>query len=502
MTYEQLLVLIANDEHRTLELKKTTGELKDGMHTACAFLNTEGGWLIFGVAPTTLKVFGQQVTDTTQREIAQALSLIEPQVDVRVQYIDIPDRPSDKVIAMHFDGWAWGRDPYTYHGRPYYKVESTTKEMPRQMFEERLRAAKPTFYAWERQPADRITIADLYEERIRGAIRLGVEGGRMTASALTEPLDKVLAKLNLLCDDGRPNNAAAMLFGTNLYSYTQFKLRMARFRGKDKNSFIDNQQAQGNFFDLLDAGMAFFFKHLPLSGEIKGIYREEHLEIPQEALREALVNALCHRQYEKYNLTIGIAIYDDRIEIESPGMLPPQLTPETIKEPHISYPYNQIIADVLFKTTFLENWGSGALRIVDACKKQNVPEPVWSINGGFIVVTFKRPTSDTGDTNVVSRATNGASHVLENVTVNVLDKLTERQRLILCQLIATGQTDVTVNVTVNVTENASSLALKNKVTERTIKRDLSILQKMGVLKREGSDKTGSWVVLINPNLAK
>lgn len=159
--------------------------------------------------------------------------------------------------------------------------------------------------------------------------------------------------------------------------------------------------------------------------------------------------------------------------------MPPQLTPETIKEPHISYPYNQIIADVLFKTTFLENWGSGALRIVEACKKQNVPEPVWSINGGFIVVTFKRPTSDTGDTshdtNVVSCATNGASHVLENVTVNVLDKLTERQRLILCQLIATGQTDVTVNVTVN----ASSLALKNKVTERTIKRDLSILKKNG-----------------------
>lgn len=67
------------------------------------------------------------------------------------------------------------------------------------------------------------------------------------------------------------------------------------------------------------------------------------------------------------------------------------------------------------------------------------------------------------------------------------------------QLIATGQTYVTVNVTVNVPENATSLALKNKVTERTIKRDLSILQKIGVLRRDGSDKTGSWVVLINPN---
>ncbi|WP_291528225.1 ATP-binding protein [Bacteroides sp. UBA939] len=120
-------------------------------------------------------------------------------------------------------------------------------------------------------------------------------------------------------------------------------------------------------------------------------------------MREALVNALCHRQYEKYNLTIGIAIYDDRIEIENPGMLPPQLTPETIKQPHISYPYNPIIADVLFKTTFLENWGSGVGRIVDACKRQNVEEPVWRTQGGFVIVTFKRPTKDSNTIQVPSK---------------------------------------------------------------------------------------------------
>jgi len=76
-------------------------------------------------------------------------------------------------------------------------------------------------------------------------------------------------------------------------------------------------------------------------------------------------------------------------------MLPPQLTTETIKQPHISYPYNPIIADVLFKTTFLENWGSGAGRIIDACKRQNVPEPTWSMQGGFVIVTFKRLTEGT-----------------------------------------------------------------------------------------------------------
>ena len=66
MTYEELEILIKNDEHRQLELKKTTGELKDGMHSACAFLNTEGGWFIFGVTPSSLKILGQEVTDNTQ----------------------------------------------------------------------------------------------------------------------------------------------------------------------------------------------------------------------------------------------------------------------------------------------------------------------------------------------------------------------------------------------------------------------------------------------------
>ena len=89
MTIDKIRALIANDEHRTLELKKSTGELKDGMHTACAFLNTDGGWLIFGISPTSLKILGQDVTDTTLREIAQALAGLEPSLDVHVEYVDV-----------------------------------------------------------------------------------------------------------------------------------------------------------------------------------------------------------------------------------------------------------------------------------------------------------------------------------------------------------------------------------------------------------------------------
>ena len=179
MTIDDIKALIASDESRTLELKKSTGELKDGMHAACAFLNTEGGWLIFGITPKSLKIVGQQVTDDTQREIAQAIAGLQPAVDVRPEYIDVPDRPGNKVIAMHFDGWVWGERPHTFHGCPYYKVESTTKVMPQDMYDDRIRAHQPQSYAWENFIATGVSLSDLNRDRILGCIRLGVEGGRI-----------------------------------------------------------------------------------------------------------------------------------------------------------------------------------------------------------------------------------------------------------------------------------------------------------------------------------
>ena len=398
MTIDDIKKLIVSDESRTLELKKTTGELKDGMHSACAFLNTEGGWLIFGVAPKSLKIIGQEVTDKTQQEIAQALAGLEPVVDVRVAYVDVPEYPGNKVIAMHFDGWVWGERPHTFHGCPYYKVESTTKVMPQDMYDERIRVHQPQMYAWERLAADGVTLPDLDEKLVRNGIRRGIDGGRIPETALYEPIGDILSKWKLL-KNGNPTNGAVLLFSNNIEEYPQFTLRMARFVGTNKNMFRDNQRAEGNCFQLLDAGAAFCFKHLSLSGRITNhsLEREEQLEVPYHALREALINALCHRHWERYNLTISLAIYDDRIEIASPGTFPPQITPENIKEPHESYPHNLKVAEALYRMTYLENWGSGAKRIMDACEAQGVEAPTWRSDGGFVTITFKRPdfTSDT-----------------------------------------------------------------------------------------------------------
>ena len=264
--------------------------------------------------------------------------------------------------------------------------------MPREMYDERIRLHEPHSYSWESFPANGVSFSDLNRDRILGCIRLGVDGGRIPASALTDPIEETLAKWKLTVN-GVPTNGAAMLFSNNIYSYDNFQLRLARFLGNDKLEFIDNQRAEGNFFDLLDAGMAFFFKHLNLSGKItnRSLMREERLEVPVSALREALINALCHRQWEKANLTISIAVYDDRVEIANPGILPPKITPENIKESHESFPYNRNMAQALYRSTFLESWGSGIHRIIEACREQCVEEPTWRWDGAFVYVTFMRP---------------------------------------------------------------------------------------------------------------
>ncbi len=151
MTINEVKKLIEKNETRTLELKKTTGELHRGMETACAFLNSDGGWLLFGVSPN-LKITGQNVTDATRQEIAQELRKIEPAVDVAVEYIELPEKPEFYVIAIYFDANNFRNGPYSYDGRAFYRVESTTNAMPRSMYEELLKLSNPHRFSWENTP--------------------------------------------------------------------------------------------------------------------------------------------------------------------------------------------------------------------------------------------------------------------------------------------------------------------------------------------------------------
>lgn len=390
MTIQEIQELISKDETRTVEIKKTTGELKDAMHSVCAMLNSDGGHVIIGIAPATLKILGQVVTDNTRQEIAREIRKLEPAVNMAVEYVDVPDSDGRQLVILHADKNLFSEAPYVFDGKPYYKLESTTMQMPQQMYINMIRSREPEKFQWDSLTAIHKTIDDLDEKRIHNAVTMGVRSGRLSPNAGNESIVEVLNKFKLL-NDGKPTNAAIVLFAKDTSDYPEMELKMGYFKGTNKMIFIDNKMESGNFFDLLEAGISFCFRTLRLSGEVKGLLREEQLEIPDEALREALTNALCHRQYERTNASVSLAIYDDRIEIVNPGTFPPQLTEDSIKSHHESYPYNKKIAKVLYLTKNLENWGTGANRMIELCRAQGVRDPEWTVENGTVKITFWRP---------------------------------------------------------------------------------------------------------------
>ncbi len=135
--------------------------------------------------------------------------------------------------------------------------------------------------------------------------------------------------------------------------------------------------------------MSFFFKHLSLSGKIEGLYREEKLSIPYKALRECCINAFCHRAYHRPGGSVGIAIYDDRVEIESSGAFPPDMTLEKLLGGHSSEPPNLIIANVLYKSELLESWGRGISLMIDECRRAGIPDPEFHTDGSSVWVVFR-----------------------------------------------------------------------------------------------------------------
>lgn len=170
-------------------------------------------------------------------------------------------------------------------------------------------------------------------------------------------------------------------------------MRLARFRGTTKQDFIDNQQQVGNIFQLIDAAMSFFFKHLNLSGTTHHrIVREDELEIPYDALRESVVNAYCHMNWGHEVATVGIAIYDDRIEIENAGRFPARISPDVLMLEEVehrentSLPPNPVIANVMYLGGLIEHWGRGLSMMAKECERVGLPVPDFYGDGSIVKI--------------------------------------------------------------------------------------------------------------------
>jgi len=337
--------------------------------------------------------------------------------------------------------------------------------MPQETYQRLLLERAHAKQRWENLPAA-VTLEDLDQDEILRTLKLGVAAGRMSASMSADAAD-VLDRLGLR-DHDRVLNAAVEVFGRRMLpDYPQCQLRMARFRGNDKTEFLDQRQLHGHALQLLEEAMQFLTRHLPVAGRIEpGVFERADAPLfPPLALREALVNAFCHRDYSITGSAVSLAIYDDRLEIWSDGTLPFGLSVDDLKRDHPSRPRNPLIAEAFYRRGLVERWGRGTQKIVELCVQAGHPEPEFVEQAGALGVRFL-PTAYI------------APH-------RVGHDLTTRQRRILQTL--AGRQDVTFG-------ELRSLAGPT-VAVRTFRDDLLHLKRLRMIGLRGRGRGATWFIV-------
>ena len=388
MTLTAVKELVAKGESEKVEFKKSTAQLKGAGQTLCAFLNAEGGKVILGVTDNG-KVVGQEVSDKTRREIAVMLDRFEPPAPIEVAYVDIPGG-SKKVIVLEAQPQGDQR-PFTYDGRSFQRVQTTTSVMAQEKYESLLLDRAHVRRRWENQPAVDVTLDHLDHEEILRTREAAIQQRRISASTSSDVGD-ILDRLGLR-RDGLITQAAQILYGTRfLPDYPQGMLKMGRFRGtKITGDILDNRQEHLHAFAIVREATAWLDRTLPLAAHFpKGkIFREDRLPVPPEALREVILNAVMHRDYSIPGSYVAIAVFDDRIEVRSMGGLPRGVTAESLSGTHKSVLRNPLIAEAFHRTGAVEVWGRGTNRVIEECKRHGIEAPIFEADRDFVVVTFR-----------------------------------------------------------------------------------------------------------------
>jgi ATP-dependent DNA helicase RecG len=256
-----------------------------------------------------------------------------------------------------------------------------------------------------------------------------------------------------------------VLFGRKFMpDFPQCTVRLARFKGLDKSEFLDHRQLHGHAFQILDESMHFILRNIPIAGRFEPgkLERQDIPLYPPLALREALVNAICHRDYTIAGGAMFVAIYDDRLEITSLGLLPPGISVAELKVEHPSRLRNPLIAGTFYRRGLIEQWGRGTQKIVAWCVAAGQPEPEFEEQAGAVVVRF-RPSG-------------------YHPPLRVAHDLTERQRQIL--LILSDRRSWKVQEILASLENPPGL--------RSLQLDLRALRDLRLVQTKGRGGNARW----------
>ena len=381
---DNLTALIRHGEGENVEFKEQWND--HGLEALASFVNTKGGTLLIGVRDNGI-VIGWSGDDRAQQVIInQIVGILRVQPEVSVQ------REQKKpVLVIEVKP---GTTLATCRGRYFQRVGNTTREIPAEQLGRHF--ITKLGVQWD-SIADNYTLEQIDPAAIRRFLELAKN--RLPFARDDESTLNLLQKLELI-RDGKITRGAILLFGKNPQaSFTSAQIHMGRF--KDAITIIDDKLLKGNLFSQVEAAVQLFQQYMQVRYEfgekpkktepLSAMQRTEIWDYPIKALREAVINALIHRDYFPAGSEIQIRVYDDRVVITNPGGLPEGMTVEELRqEGHRSLPRNMLLAQVFYYGELLEKWGTGTSRMITLCQNHGIPEPEFSAHPDWFSVTFAK----------------------------------------------------------------------------------------------------------------
>lgn len=441
----------------------------------CGFANAQGGKLYIGIDDRG-NVCGVENAHRLSEDIPNKIvALLGVVADVNILNRDGKDYMEIEVVPSNV--------PISYKGKYYYRSGSTMQELNGTSLQQFV--LKKMGRSWDDMVHERATVDDLDRDAIDFFLRKGIQAGRIDPSEANAPTATVLQNLNLVDDEGHLKNAALLLFCKKPGRYftgTEFKI--GRFHSNIAD-LVSQEMIEGSIIQMADRVVRMLKdKFLTMPIHYEGLQRIETLEVPEDALREILYNAICHKDY--LGPQIQMRVWDHHVEIWNDGELPNQITPENIEKVHASYPRNKNLAFAFYKAGFIESWGRGWKKICDGFVAAGLPKPTIESKQGGVLVTFQR-----NNVNIPKQKPIDAQNVADGVAVNVAEELTERQQIII-ELIKKCAAQ-------NVAVNTKYLSEKLSVNRKTIQRDMTYLQERKLIQWNGADKNGHWEIIEQSN---
>lgn len=372
------------EESEKIEFKETLKLLDEIGETVSAFSNAGSGIIVVGVSDSG-KVMGVHTGKNTLEELASYIKRnTDPQVYPSIKTETVENKRLILINVLE------SRDkPVFFKGHAYKRVGKSTLELGSSEIRKLAKDSGGRIY-WDNRICEGAGLEDIDEEKVKWFLRKAKHERNFDIEEQT-PVKEALERLELVKDDGL-TNAAVLLFGANPQKFfLQAETRCGRFKGtKPVKPFTDMKVFGGNVIDQVDKSLNFALEHTPMKVYLAGKpEREEKYEYPPDAIREAIINAVCHRDYE-LSSNVQVRVFDDRIEIWGCGSLPKPLTPEDLKKKHKSILRNPLIAKCLFLIKFVEHWGTGTNDIMDMCLEWGLPEPLFEELAGDFVLTFRK----------------------------------------------------------------------------------------------------------------